>query len=74
MPARGNQQSKHSYISLVAPGPPCSNSTLRSALLPTRLVHTPNSPLGVLIGIIREPPEMTSRLAQAEVSKYDAAG
>ena len=30
------------------PGPPCSSSTLRSGLVPTRLVHTRKSPPGVL--------------------------
>ena len=38
--------------------------------MPTRLVQTRNSPLGVLIGTIREPPETTSRRSQVEVSKY----
>src|SRR3954470_1422664 len=74
MPAPGNQASKHSYSSSVAPGPPCNSSTLTSGLLPTRLVHTRNSPAGVLIGTIREPPEITSRGSQVEVSKYEAAG
>ncbi len=72
MPARGNQVSKHSYSSLVAPGPPCSSSTFRSGLVPTRLVQTRNSPPGVLTGIIRDPPEMTSFGSQSEVSKYEA--
>ena len=51
------------------PGPPCSSSTLRSGLVPTRLVQTRNSPAGVLTGIMRAPPEMTSGRAQVEVSK-----
>src|SRR5215467_2497803 len=74
MPARGNRVSKHSYASSLDPGPPCSSRTLRSGLLPTRLVQTWKSPLGVLTGILREPPDSTSRGSQVEVSKYDAGG
>src|SRR6266571_2153821 len=74
MPSRGNQVSKHSYASSLDPGPPCSKSTLRSALVPTRLVQTRNSPLGVLMGISRDPPARTSRRSQLEVSKYEAGG
>src|SRR5215467_4692319 len=74
MPARGNRVSKHSYASSDDPGPPCSRRTLRSGLLPTRLVQTWNSPLAVLTGILRAPPESTSRESQVEVSKYDAGG
>ena len=48
--------------------PPCSSSTLRSGLFPTRLVHTRNSPRGVLIGSIRDPPDRTSRGSHVEVS------
>jgi hypothetical protein len=33
------------------------------------LVQTLNSPLGVLTGIIRDPPESTSRGSQPEVPK-----
>src|ERR1700691_5410026 len=74
MPARGNQASKHSYSSSLAPGPPCSSSTLRSGLLPTRLVQTRYSPPGVLTGTIRDPPEITSRRSQEEVTKYEEGG
>jgi hypothetical protein len=43
---------------------------LEVGLLPTRLVQARNSPLGVLIGTIRDPPETTSRGSQVELSKY----
>ena len=42
--------------------------------MPTRLVQTRNSPLGVLIGTIRDPPETTSRGSHSAVSKYDGGG
>ncbi|MCW2648427.1 MAG: hypothetical protein JWP07_4536, partial [Pseudonocardiales bacterium] len=38
------------------------------------LVQTRNSPLGVLIGTIRDPPETTSRGSQVEVLKYESGG
>ena len=60
MPAAGRNESQASKYSCVAPGPPCSSSTLVVGLLPTRLVQTWNSPYGVLIGIIRTPPESRS--------------
>lgn len=37
----------------------------------SRLVHTLKSPLGVLIGTMRDPPESTSRGSQVEVSNYE---
>src|SRR5262249_15829982 len=57
--------------SWVAPGPPCSSSSLIFGLLPMRFVQTRNCPLGVEIGIIRAPPPRTS--ARPALSKYDDA-
>src|SRR3954454_3410496 len=73
MPAPGNHTSKHSYSSSVAPGPPCSSSTLRSGLVPTRLVQTRKSPTGVVTGTSRAPPATTSSGSQVEVSKSGVA-
>src|SRR5580765_4855969 len=61
-----------SKYSCVAPGPPWSSSTLMRGLLPTRLVHTRNVPLGVVIGIMRAPPLQAS--GRPVVSKYAAEG
>ena len=64
----GEEQSHASKYSWVAPGPPCSRSTLTRGLLPTRLVQTRNSPFGVVIGISRTPPDQAS--SRPVLSKY----
>src|ERR1700753_368045 len=56
IPRPASAVSSASKYSWVAPGPPCSNSSLIRGLLPNRLVHTLKSPLAVWIGIIRTPP------------------
>src|SRR5580704_5934226 len=68
MPAAGRKLSHASKYSCVAPGPPCSKSSLIRGLLPTRLVQTLNFPLGVWISIVLTPPLNTS--ARPALSKY----
>src|SRR4051794_2685681 len=70
IPSCGRKPSKGIRYSCVAAGPPCSSSIFSRGLLPARLVHTRKSPLGVLTGIIRSPPEMRS--ARPVLSRYPA--
>src|SRR4030095_7161846 len=56
--------------SCVAPGPPCSSSTLMRGLLPVRFVHTLHVPFAVVIGIRFTPPDKTS--SRPVLSKYEA--
>src|SRR5262249_19742725 len=56
--------------SCVAPGPPCSKSTLIRGLLPVRFVQTVKVPFGVVMGIRFTPPVSTS--SRPALSKYAA--
>ena len=62
MPSAPAKRSSASKYSWVAPGPPCSSSSLIRGLLPKRLVQTLKSPFGVWIGIYPDARRVDARV------------